>query len=144
MTSSPAAQGAGILAARSVGTVTTGAWPIKVGRMPTTPDAAIAVYDTPGETPEVKWLLDRPGIMVMVRGAVDDYAGAYSKAVEIKDVFLGTDPIDITCGDRWDGVTMLGDLNGLGYDDNSRPLITMNFRVLLERAPSVLTNRASL
>lgn len=141
---SVAVQAANILATAGVCTLSTGVWPIKVGQMPAAPYACLAAYDTPGQTPEVKFLLDYPGLMVTVRGDPGDYAAAYSKAGDVKDVLLGIDPQDVAGGDHWSGCTMMGDINSLGSDDNDCPLLTMNFRVLLERAPTALTNRESL
>lgn len=121
----------------------TASWPAFVGRLMTSPDAQVAVIDTPGQTPNPKYLLDFPTIQVMVRGAVDDYSGAWSKALAIKNKLLGTDPIVFT-ESRWDGVTMLGDVMFLRYDDNSRPLISLNFRIIREPVTTLGVARDSL
>lgn len=143
--SSPAAQAQSLLVTASIGVLggAVGSWPIFVGRLTTEPHAQIALYDAPGEAPNPKWLLDFPYFQAIIRGAVDDYGGAYLKAKAVKDALLGMDP-QVVDGDRWDGVTGLGDVNFMRYDDSSRPLFTMNFRVILEPATNALTKREPL
>lgn len=145
MANSPAVQVASVLIAASVGSsVSTDSWPITVGRLMSDPDAQIALYDSPGQTPNPKWLLDFPIVQVMVRGGKDDYPGGWSKAQDIKDVLLGRDVEILIDGDRWDGITMLGDVSFLKYDENSRPLFTANYRIIREPAASALTQREPL
>lgn len=140
--SSPAQQVRSRLITLGVGS-NGGTWPIFVSQLTTAPDAQLAVYDTPGPPPNPKWLLDYPTVMIHVRGDIDGYDAAIAKAKDIKDALLGTDPIVID-GDRWDSVTMNGDINFLAYDDNKRPLISMNLGLIIEPATSALTNREAL
>lgn len=136
-------QASQILVTKGVATAPGGAWPVFVGRLMDVPDAQLAVYDTPGQSPNPKYLLDFPFFMVMVRGGKDDYDGAYTKMREVKDALLGIDPTFFG-SDRWDGVTMQGDINFLRYDQTSRPLWSGNFRVIFEPASNALTSRESL
>lgn len=140
---SPASQASVLLIAANVVSLT-GAWPVKIGRFLAAPDAMVALYDSPGQNPNTKWLLDFAGIQAVIRGPKDDYDAAYLKGKAIKDVLLGKDPYVHTNGDRWDGVTPVGDLHFLKYDDNSRPLFSVNFRIILEPATNSLTSRTSL
>jgi hypothetical protein len=139
-----ASQAGELLVAAAVGASSGTVWPIKTGRLLDTPDAQIALYDTPGINPNPKFLLDFPTFMVTVRGPKDDYEAAYNKIRAIRDVFLGMDPHNFGNGDRWDGVTGMGDINFLQWDDNSRPLFTANYRVIYEPASSVGSHRESL
>lgn len=146
---SPAEGIAWYLNSKGIGSTTPGAttWPIKIGRLVETPDAMIALFDTGGFSPNTKWLLDFPTVQALVRSGKDSYQSGYAKALEIKDVLLGVEPQDVgSTGQQvhWSGITMLSDLTFLKYDDNSRALFTVNFRLLVERPTNALTNRDPL
>lgn len=119
------------------------AWPGFVGGLKPSPDAQVSVQDTPGQTPNPKWLVDFPTIQVLIRGAPDGYDAAWEKGLAIKNKLLGTDPIDLTAS-RWDGVTGLGDLMFLKNDENSRPLLAVNFRIIREPVSAPGSARESL
>lgn len=134
-----------LLVAASVGSNTpTDDWSIHLSKMPASPDRAIAIFDSGGaENPNPKWLLDYKTIQVRVRGRVNDYTTAYQKIVDAQDVLLGL-PAQTVGGDRWDGITCISDITFLGRDDNDRPELVVNFRIIIEQAVSVLTNREAL
>lgn len=142
---SPAYDAAQMLIASSICTLN-GTWPIKIGRLIPAPDAQVAVVDTPGRTPNPKWLLDEPSIMFLIRGDKDKYIDSWNKGRAIKDRMLGMDPITLATGDRWDGVLALSDLAFLAYDGESRPTFSLNFRLIIEPAigNSPLSSRDSL
>lgn len=141
---SPAESAASILVTAGVVAASGATWPIFFGRLMATPDAQVSVQDTPGQNPNPRWLLDFPTISFIVRGPKDDYPTAAAKAKAIKDKLLGTNPIDLPGVGRWDGVTMLGDTNFLRYDENSRPLFSLNFRIILEPVAVSGDNREAL
>lgn len=143
---SVASQASTILVSKSVGVVggTVGTWPIFIGRRLETPDAQIIIFGTGGQAPNPRWLLDFPTFQVMVRGDIDGYAAAETKIQAVKDALFGIDPYVFGDGDRWSGVTMLGDIAFLRYDDKSRPMFVCNFRVIKEPADSVATAREPL
>jgi hypothetical protein len=141
---SVASQAASILIAADVGYATGNTWPIKLGRFVDEPDAQIRITDTPGSTPNPKFLLDFATFQVAVRGPKDDYEAGWTKMRAAKDALLGIDPINMVGGDRWDGITGIGDINFLTWDDNSRPIFVGNYRVILEPATNALTHRESL
>lgn len=144
MATSPAKGVADILQTATLGTQgADSGWSILVGRLLEVPNTIIAVYDTPGESPNPKWLLNEPHFQVMIRGGKDDYQGGYAKANDVRDVLLGMNPQTVN-GDRWDGVLMLGDIVFLRYDENNRPLFSSNYKIFLEPAASVLTQRSPL
>lgn len=118
-------------------------WGIYISKQPDAPNSVITLFNTSGRPPNPKWLLDYPSLNARVRGDKGDYVGAEVKAREVKDVLLGLDSQDIN-GDRWVSVTMPGDLAFIGYDENERPLISLNFRLIIEPAVSGLTNRDAL
>jgi len=141
----PSFDAAQMLIAASICT-SSGTWPVKVGRFTTAPDAQVAVVDAPGRAPNPKWLLDEPGLMVLVRGDKDKYLEAWNKGREVKDKLLGMDPVNLASADRWNGVLMQSDLAFLMYDELSRPTFSMNFRLIIEPAAanSPLTSRDPL
>lgn len=121
-----------------------GAWPGFIGLLRPEPNAQVTIVDTPGQSPNPKWLLDYPTIQIMIRGTADGYQAAWNKGLEIKNLLLGMDPHVFTSGDRWDGVTGLGDLMFLRVDDNSRPILSVNFRIIREPASTPGNARESL
>lgn len=130
------AAGVGVFAAAS-------GWGIYVSKEPSTPSTTITLFNTSGRPPNPKWLLDYPSLNIRIRGAKGGYVNAEDKAKEVKDVLLGLDSQDIN-GDRWVSVTMPGDLAFIGYDENERPMFSLNFRLIIEPAASALTNRRAL
>jgi hypothetical protein len=142
---SPAVGAKTLLVAASVGSNTPSAdWAIHVSKMPDRPDRVIAIFDSGGtENPNPKWLLDYRSIAVQVRGKVSDYALAYNKALEVKDALLGL-PAQTVGGDRWDGVTMISDIAFVGRNENDQPILSLNFRIIIEPADNALTNRDEL
>lgn len=133
-----------LLETASVGTfnVATG-WGIFIGKQSEKLDTAITIYNTGGLPPNPKWLIDNPTAQVMIRGAANGYEAAHSKAVECKDALLGL-PSQTLNGDRWDAINITGDLNELGFDEKNRPLFSINLRMIIEPAASLLTNRDPL
>jgi hypothetical protein len=132
-----------ILVDKGVGVLSGNGWTIKVSQYVSTPDQLITINDTGGAPPNPKWRLDFPTFQVQVRGAVNGYAAAWQKMKDCKDVLLGMDAQEVN-GDRWDGVLAMGDLVPLGYDEQNRPMLAMNFRMFVEPAASALDNRESL
>jgi hypothetical protein len=105
----------------------------------------IAIFDTggTGEGPSPKWLLDYRTFQIRTRGMVNDYVLAYQKLEACKDVLLGMQA-QVVGGDRWDGITGIGDITFLGRNENDQPELAMNFRLIFEPAASVLTKREPL
>lgn len=118
-------------------------WTVMVSRFTEHPDRQVVVYDTPGLNPNPKWLVDYPTIQVLVRGPVDGYQAAWDKCKEVKDVLLGRDP-EIVDGDLIDGIVGMGDIAPLGYDDQNRPRLVVNFRLIVEPVPTPNSNREEL
>lgn len=146
---SPAIGAKSLLVSATVGSATpTADWSIHVSKMPDgegVPDRAIAIFDTGGgeENANPKWLLDYRTIQIRVRARQDEYADAYAKIAQCKDVLLGLPPTTVG-GDEWNSVTSLGDITFLGRDDNDRPELVYNLQIIMEPADSVLTNREVL
>ncbi len=143
----PSVDAKALLLARGVGDADpTADWGIHVSFLPPEPSRVIAIFDTggTGEGPNPKWLLDYRTIQVLVRGGVNDYVAAYTIAQAVKDALLGMTAQVVESGDRWDGVTGVGDIMFLARDDNQNPTLSINFRIIIEPLTNALTNREPL
>lgn len=125
------------------GTVSSTNWKAFIGEMQSSPDECVTFRDTGGLSTNPRWLVEEPTVQVIIRSKANTYPSAYDKAKQVKDALLGINPV-VVGSDRWDGVTMMSDIAFVGNDDNSRPLFTINFRIIVEPAASVLTNREPL
>lgn len=116
-------------------------WTLKVGKSTGEPDQTITMYDTGGQAPNPRWAVDFPTIQAMVRGKPNDYSATWQRARAVRDALLGIDSVTIG-SDRWVSVTCPGDVGFVGYDDSQRPMLSVNFRIILE--PSITGNRDPL
>jgi len=97
-----------------------------VSEMPETPDACVCVYDTGGFPPDPNHTYDHPSVQVRVRGAKGKYRDAYVRANDIKKLLHQTTN-ETADGSRYLGIFAGSDVLFVGYDDNHRPLLTVNF-----------------
>ena len=116
-------------------------WSIDIAKFPETPDSVVALMPRSGLAPNPAWLLDFPGIQILVRGDRGGYIVAQAKAQAIKDALLGL-PSQTIDGDRWVSITMDGDIGFLHFDENNRPIFSLNFRLIIQ--PASGTNRIAL
>lgn len=116
-------------------------WPIAASfQPPGPPDQCVTLYETPGEVPDAAHPdstedeYNYPGIQVRVRGTTMDYAGARSK---IEDVFLALHKADIPLSASQKPIVYIYALNSaplpMGLDNNNRPELTWNFKVMRKR-----------
>lgn len=133
---------ADLLVTAAVGTLgaETG-WSINVSREPASPDTCITLYDAGGFPPNPQWKINYPSVQVRVRGAKNGYSDAYDKAEACMNALLGLPSQDI--GDtRYVSVAMKGFINAIGYDEDNRPILTINFGAITE--PTASSNREAL
>ena len=123
--------------------VATSGWEIEVGTLPKSPDRVIMISDTGGLEANPKWLLDFPSVQVMVRGGVNDYLASFREIKAVKDIMLGLGSKLINL-DQWVSVTLGSDVTHIGRDENSRPLFTVNFRLIIEPQLVANSNRLAL
>lgn len=110
-------------------------WVIAISRMRDgdgTPNKMIVIYDTAGYAPEPGLDINYPSIQIVVRGEPNGYVDTYKKAQQIKNVLLGRLSED-RGGDKWAGITMPSDIIPMGYDDNERPELVMNFDLIIHQ-----------
>jgi hypothetical protein len=120
-----------VLQTASVGTLGTNLF---LSRMPETPDAAVSAYEsgagyaiyTQGSTGSAP--LEVTNIQIVARAAREDYVTARSK---ISQVIAALESVSetSTSGIRLLRIEQSGRPIPLGYDDNDRPEIAMNFTV---------------
>jgi len=127
-----------------LGPGTPGDWRAYLYSEPDTPDNVVTIYQ-PGNWDRAsnRYLLDFPIIQVRVRSARGDAQGAMTKIQQVKDSLLGYDPHDRS-GDRWAGILFGTDIIPLGADENKRYRFVISFNLIIEPAPSALTNRVPL
>lgn len=114
---------------------TSSQWGIAVAREPASPDRVITVYTTGGQSPNPRWLINYPMMQVRIRGEQGGYQDTYDKADAVVRALTGLNPVTLgPNNDRWDALYPLGDVNILQYDQLDRPLLTVNFRAIVEPA----------
>lgn len=115
--------------------------PITISMMPDNPDTVLAIYDSGGLPPDPRWLLDFPGIVIQVRAT--DYLDAHNLAYAAKRAILGKYP-GVLNGDRFDSITMIGEITPMGRDSKNRIKLTSNYRLIIEPAQAAGDNRLPL
>lgn len=118
-------------------------WIGKVGKLVADPDKVAVFYDTGGQNPNPKWLVDFVTVQCIVRADANDYSVGWNKIRQIRDYWLGFESADIG-GERWVSVTCMGDIGFINYDDRDRPTFSVNFRIIIEPATNALTPREPL
>ncbi len=101
---------------------------IHQSRMPTSPNAVVAVLDQAGSPPEDLIAYYKPKIQVLVRGGPAQYVTAHQRAQTISDLLHGYGPVEVN-NTRYIGIWATSDIIPLGYDDSNRPVFSLNFMV---------------
>jgi len=102
---------------------------IYIGKEPAIPDNTVTLYDTAGEAPNPKWLLDFPRLQVRVRAKA--YEAAYNQCEAVKSRLLGLPSQDLG-GIRYIGVYIVMDTAFLMVDENQRFIFTTTYRITRE------------
>lgn len=105
-----------------------------VNQWPESPDFVIACYDGAGSEPNPKWQRDFPRVQIRVRGDPNDFKPAWDKAFDIRDFLLGKSPATVNSKTISSLRMAGGDINFLQYDENRRPMFTMNFDLVVDNA----------
>lgn len=135
---SPAVGVKDLLVAAAVGTFASASgWSISIGRLPTSPDTSIACVDTGGASPFPHLAVNFPSVQVLIRGNAGDYIGAHDKGRAVIDALLGAGYQTLNT-DKWEGITQIGDLAFIGYDEKNRPMFSANFSINIEPASTGL------
>jgi len=99
-----------------------------IAKMPIDPDLCVSVNDTGGYDPEVDYVYDRPTVQIQVRGPKGDYIVGHELAQDIGETIHGVNNQTVNAT-RYIGIWREGDVIALGFDDNDRPLFSINFRI---------------
>lgn len=97
-----------------------------ISTMPADPDECVAVYDSGGENSEAQYNYQRPTVQIRVRGNRGEYNTTYALADSIRNLLHGL--ANYTVGSvRYVGIWAQGDILFIHYDENQRPVFSMNF-----------------
>lgn len=114
--------------------------PIYIGSEPASPDDVITIYNTGGDAPSPKHLLDYPTLQV--RSRANTYVDAYDNLLEVFDFLLGRSAFTKNTT-VYTGIVATTSIFEVGSDDNERRILAANFKLFVEPAYSS-QNRKSL
>lgn len=106
-----------------------GGWPIFIGAEPDGPDNCITLYDSPGEPPNPKFLLEYPRFYARIRSR--HYEQGFAKAEELKSALLGLPSQNID-DIRYDGIYVVVDTHFLQADKANRKIFVNTWRTIRE------------
>lgn len=92
-------------------------------------DKIVTVLDTPGLDPATYTTLLAPNAQVRIRGNAGEFDDSFTLAETVRNTLHAVKNTTVG-GTRYIHIIATSDLNWLGYDDNNRPLWTINFRIL--------------
>lgn len=103
---------------------------LHVHKYPESPDQLVSVQDTGGYDPIAQYVYDKPTVQVIVRGGKGTraYTTAWALAKGVRDA-LHAKVNETWNGTRYIAIYSVGDILDLGEDENSRPLLSLNFRI---------------
>lgn len=122
---SPAFDVATLLQTAGVGTLGAN---IFIGKQPDTPNACITLFDVGGPSPNPVWGRDSSEYSVLIRGDRNDYNGAHTKAIEVKNALLGL-PNQVIGDAIYSLFYMRTDTTFISYDSEDRPTFSQNWRI---------------
>jgi hypothetical protein len=113
---------------------------IYVSKEPTfTGTPILTIYDTGGEAPSPKFILDFPSIQI--RSKAKTYVVAYANLLQCVDLLNGRTP-ETKNTTRYTGILATTGIMQIGVDENENPILVVNFKLFTENASS--TYRSSL
>lgn len=113
---------------------TTG-WGISYGQPFLNYPKCITLATPGGQDPFPHLALNFPNLQVLIRGAPRMYVETSAKAREVQTALLGLVAQEVN-SEKWYSITQQGDCNWLGFDENSHPIWSLNFRLIIEPAAS--------
>jgi hypothetical protein len=100
-------------------------WSIHIGGLASSPDTCISITDSPGLPPNPNFSDDIASFQVLVRGARGKYLDTWAKAKEIQNLLNGYRGSLSTT--RYISIFCQGDVGFVYWDDNRRPIFSVNF-----------------
>jgi hypothetical protein len=92
-------------------------------------DKIVTVFDTGGLEPVTYATLLSPNILVRIRGDAGEFVEGEALAQVVRNTLHGVANTTVG-GTRYISIIASTDINFLGYDDNNRPLWSINFRLM--------------
>ncbi len=89
----------------------------------------VTIYDTGGLEPATYVTLLSPNIQVRIRGDKGKFEEGYTLAELVRDTLHAVNNTTVN-STRYIHIIASTDINFLGYDDNDRPVWTVNFRIM--------------
>jgi hypothetical protein len=93
---------------------------------PSKPNECVSIYDTGGDSPEARYVYDRPTVQIRVRN--NGYAEAYATIAAIRAAVHGKNNLTVN-GTRYIQILQQGDIIYVGTDDQERSELTLNFLI---------------
>lgn len=106
---------------------------IFIGNQPESKAICIMLYDVQGQEPNPRFRVEYPSIGAIIRSKPNDYQGAYNLAYTAREALIGQGGLEIN-DMHYSLITVVGDINFLGYDHKNRPEFSMTFRTIREPA----------
>lgn len=103
--------------------------PIVVSSEPKKPNAVITLYNTPGDPPDPKFLIDYPGLQIRSRATT--YTEAYDNILEVYDLLLGRGPFTQSTT-RYTGIIADTGIAEIGWDKSNRRILVCNLKLFVE------------
>lgn len=121
------------LAAQGVGTfAATSGWAIYFAKEPQAPDSCVTVYDTSGDSPDPDSAFWRPSVQVRIRA--NDYRDAYAKVEDVVNTLTVNAISFAQGGTKYVGAFQFGSPQFIGFDDNDRAIVVVNFNLIRQPA----------
>ena len=114
-----------------------------IGQWPNVPNAAVLINRTGGLNPLPHLSLNYPSVQITVRGAPNGYIAASNRMEAIVNALLGIQTL-VLGGDTYRACNQIGDVFYLGQDDKTRPMLSANFRFIVEPALMAGGHRSSI
>jgi hypothetical protein len=92
-------------------------------------DKVVTVFDTGGLEPATYATLLSPNIQVRIRGDAGEFTESFTLAETVRNTLHGVKNTTVG-GTRYISIIASTEINFLGYDDNNRPLWSINFRIM--------------
>jgi hypothetical protein len=99
-----------------------------IGEIPPEPNECVVVFDTGGSPSEPHYTYERPTVQIRVRGERGGYVVAYDLINAVRNTLNGQSNVSVNTS-RYVGIWQQGDVSFVAWDDNQRPLFTVNFRL---------------
>ena len=96
---------------------------------PNLPHLIVTVFDTIGDTREMRQDIFHPSVMIRVKAMPGDYESGYQLIADVMEYLHGLNNVIIDSM-RYIQIVASSDINAIGRDENNRPIFSANFRIM--------------